>query len=129
MLPKIGCQYRAVTRMITPAYTWRPILAQNLAASTCFRHRYKADTGPSFDWRSINLNSRQRLPSSAQHLTDANCDTGLITITDCWLPRLSHYCTILSASVNRTWGLKCLDPSRNLGLILKRTCLDFLVSI
>ena len=38
MFPKIGCQYRAVTGMITPVCTWRPILAQNLAANTCFRH-------------------------------------------------------------------------------------------
>ena len=37
-LPKIGCQYRAVAGMITPVCTWRPMLAQTLAASTCFRH-------------------------------------------------------------------------------------------
>ena len=37
-LPKIGCQYRAVSGMITPACTWRPILIQTLIASTCFRH-------------------------------------------------------------------------------------------
>ena len=37
-LPKIGCQYRAVAGMITPVCTWRSILAQTLAASTCFRH-------------------------------------------------------------------------------------------
>ena len=36
--PKIGCQYRAVAGIITPVCTWRPILAQSLAASTCFRH-------------------------------------------------------------------------------------------
>ena len=38
-LPKIGCQYRAVAGMITLVCTWRPILAQTLAASTCFRYR------------------------------------------------------------------------------------------
>ena len=37
-LPKIGCQYRAVAGMITPVCTWRPMLAQTLATSTCFRH-------------------------------------------------------------------------------------------
>ena len=36
--PKIGCQYRAVAAMITPVCTWGPMLAQTLAASTCFRH-------------------------------------------------------------------------------------------
>ena len=37
-LPKIDCQYRAVAGMITPVCTWRPNLAQTLAANTCFRH-------------------------------------------------------------------------------------------
>ena len=31
-------RYRAVAGMITPVCTWRPMLAQTLAASTCFRH-------------------------------------------------------------------------------------------
>ena len=37
-LPKIDCQSRDVIGMITPVCTWRPILAQTLAAKTCFRH-------------------------------------------------------------------------------------------
>ena len=38
-LPKIGCQYRVVAGMINPVCIWRPILAQTLAANTCFWHR------------------------------------------------------------------------------------------
>ena len=34
MLPEIDCQYLAVTGMITPVCTWRPILAQTLATNT-----------------------------------------------------------------------------------------------
>ena len=37
-LPKIGCQYRAVVKMITSIWTWRSILVRTLAANTCFRH-------------------------------------------------------------------------------------------
>ena len=39
-VPKIVCQYRAVSGMITLVCTWRLILAQTLAASNCFRHSY-----------------------------------------------------------------------------------------
>ena len=37
-LLKINCQYRAVAGVVTPVCTWRPILAQTLDTSTCFRH-------------------------------------------------------------------------------------------
>ena len=59
-------------------------------------HRYQFLLG------SVNLNSRQRLPSSAQHLTEANGDTGLIKIADSWLPRFGQYCSVLSASAIRS---------------------------
>ena len=158
--------------MITPVCTWRRILAQTLAASTCFRHSngpmlcrtlvfslpewfavvkvthgpvmcrpwarlwlfyfqnwiplqkwlsawYRADTGPSFGWKSVNLNSRKRPSSSAQHLTNANSDTGPITIADSWLPRLGQYCVVLSPSAIRTWVLikgefDCVTPCREI---------------
>ena len=64
---------------------------------------YRADAGPSFGWRSVNWNSRKRPPPSVQHLTDANSDTGPITIADFWMPRLGQYCAVLSPSAIRTW--------------------------
>ena len=113
MLPKIGCQYLAVTGMITPVWTWRTILAQILSAKTYFRQ----SNGPmlcrtlvfslpewcaKFRLNSVNLKSRQRSLPSAQHLTDANGDISRIAISDCWLPRLGQYCAVLSASAIRT---------------------------
>ena len=93
MLPKISCQYRAVAWMITPVCILRSILAQTQTANTCFRHSngpilcralvfslpewfavvkvtHGQDFGQRFGWRSVNLNSQQRPPSSAQHLTN-----------------------------------------------------------
>ena len=92
---------------------------------------YRADTGPSFGWRSVNLNSRQRPPSSVQHLTDANVNTRPITIADSWLPRLGQYCAVLSASAIRTWvTLENAREMFGLGIRYKGRCrhLHFAVS-
>ena len=110
MLPKIGYQY------IVPLleYNFGMHLAVNSGSNSGRQHLFsvKVPIGLiqgqywlSFGWRLVNLNSRQRPPSSAQHLTNANGDTGPITIADCWLPRLSQYCAVLSASEIRTWDL------------------------
>ena len=102
--------------MITPVCNWPPILAQTLAASTCFRLLTGADTGPSFGWRSVYLNSRRRPPSSAQHLTDANSDTGPITIADSWLSGLGQYFAVFSPPAICTWDLsssfKCTNSKK-----------------
>ena len=86
------------------------ILAQTLAISTCFRHsngpmlcRTRVFSHPEW-FAEVNVNSRKRPPSSAQHLTDANSDTGPITIADSWLPTLGQYCAVLSPSAIHTWG-------------------------
>ena len=46
---------------------------------------------------------KKKMPSTAQYLTDANSDTGPITMADSWLPRLDQYCAVLSPSAIRTW--------------------------
>ena len=109
MLPKIGCQYRAVAGMITPVCTWRTILAQTLAANTCFRNSKGPMMCRTFGWRSVNVDSRQRPASSAQHLTHTNGNTGPVIIADCWLPRLGQYFAVLSTSAIRTWAVTSID--------------------
>ena len=108
---------------------------------------YRADTGPSFGWRSVNLKSRQRPLFSAQNLTDANSGTGPITIPDCWTIDWNWYISrnknrirqiadgfwrgrvVLNKSVDRNEQKNTLFLSHNLKYHRKPSFLHFEVRI
>ena len=84
--PNSGCQHFFSAQQRANAVPNSGFLSSGMVC------RGKSDTWPS------------NVPS-AQHLTDANSDTGPLTIADSWLPRLGQYCCRIITFVNSHLGI------------------------
>ena len=78
-----------------------------------------ANAVPNFGFLTSRMVCRGK--SDTWHLTDANSDTGPITMADSWLPRLGQYCAVLSPSAICTWVVFAITVCKLISKLITKT--------